>query len=85
LSKGSRTSVSKKQFQALHAHFGISYSTASKLVKVGNSQRITEIEKNCAVWGWMPGRRYMRVVKLDEADFEKFSADFLSGDEPKHS
>ncbi len=75
--------LSKKDFRVLHAHFSLSYSTARKLVKVGDSQRIRDHEQQLRHLGVDAWSTLHEIVKLDEQDFERFSARYLSAEEPR--
>jgi hypothetical protein len=68
-------SLSKENFKALYAGFGYRYSTACKLVKVGKSSRILEHEDKLGQLGVVDAWSTLHeIVKLDEPEFEKFSA-----------
>ena len=75
-------SLSKKDYRALLVYFRLSYSTACKRVKVGRSERIKQYEdKLVCIDAWST---LHELTKLNEHQFDRFKAKYLSDDEPKN-
>ena len=69
-----------EQFGQLCRHFHLSYSTGRKRAKVGNSERIKEYEdKLQSIDAWST---LYAIKALSDEEFERFKAEYLSGDGP---